>query len=93
LSEKNLKKELGFIKSEKVNLRNDNTRNIIVKVDNDSNNVSIMFLCSGTSNTCLPYQWPETFNDPYECMVKGYEESFKKQKKLAELKLINAILY
>ena len=29
-----------------------------------------------------PYQWPETFNTQYDCMMFGYEESMKKAKEI-----------
>ena len=45
--------------------------------------ILILFLCSATNNTCLPpYQWPVIFNDPYECMLKGYEEAFIKTQEI-----------
>jgi|TARA_R110002020_G_C15731618_1_gene724146 hypothetical protein len=53
----------------------------------------IMFLCSGTSNTCLPYQWPETFNDPYECMLKGYEEAFNKTEEIGRTDVNQDAIY
>ena len=39
----------------------------------------ILYMCSAIQKTCLdPYVWPERFNDSYECMIQGYEESGKK---------------
>ena len=39
----------------------------------------ILYMCSAIQKTCLdPYVWPERFNDSYECMIQGNEESGKK---------------
>jgi len=38
-----------------------------------------LIICSQVAGTCLePYQWPESFDTQYDCMVFGYEESLKK---------------
>ena len=29
-----------------------------------------------------PYQWPETFNTQYDCLMFGYEESIVKMKEI-----------
>ena len=29
-----------------------------------------------------PYEWPETFNTQYDCMIFGYEESLNKMKQI-----------
>jgi hypothetical protein len=29
-----------------------------------------------------PYQWPESFNTQYDCLMFGYEESIVKMKEL-----------
>jgi|TARA_R110002020_G_scaffold46211_2_gene131585 hypothetical protein len=40
-----------------------------------------LIICSQIAGTCVePYQWPETFNSQYDCMIVGYEESLKKMK-------------
>ena len=40
-----------------------------------------LIICSQIAGTCLePYVWPETFDNQYECMVFGYEESLQKIK-------------
>ena len=42
-----------------------------------------LILCSYTEATCMaPYQWPETFNSTYACMMFGYEQSQNKMKEL-----------
>ena len=41
--------------------------------------ILILYMCSYTATSCLPgYQWPEKFNDMYDCMQTGYSESMKK---------------
>jgi hypothetical protein len=38
-----------------------------------------LIICSQVAGSCLePYQWPTTFDNQYDCMVFGYEESLKK---------------
>ena len=38
-----------------------------------------LIICSQVAGTCLePYQWPDTFDTQYDCMVFGYEESLQK---------------
>ena len=45
--------------------------------------ILVLFLCSKVHNTCLPpHQFRETFEDPYKCMVTGYEESARKMKEI-----------
>ena len=45
--------------------------------------ILVLFLCSKVHNTCLPpHQFRETFEDPYKCMVIGYEESARKMKEI-----------
>ena len=39
----------------------------------------ILYMCSYTAGSCLPgHQWPDKFNDMYDCMQTGYSESMKK---------------
>ena len=45
--------------------------------------ILILYLCSYTAGSCLPgYQVSETFNDLYDCMSTGYEESMKKMEEV-----------
>jgi hypothetical protein len=45
--------------------------------------ILILFLCSYASGNCLPpYEWPEKYDDTYDCMVEGYKKS---SEKLAEI--------
>ena len=42
-----------------------------------------LIICSQVASTCLePYQWPDTFDSQYDCMVFGYEESLNKMKEV-----------
>ena len=42
-----------------------------------------LIICSQIHTTCMPhYQWPETFNSSYDCMMFGYEESMVKMKEI-----------
>ena len=36
----------------------------------------VLYICSGVANTCLPpFKFAEQFKTPYDCMIKGYDES------------------
>ena len=38
-----------------------------------------LIICSQVHTTCMaPYVWPETFDNTYDCMINGYEESLSK---------------
>jgi|TARA_R100001079_G_scaffold110719_2_gene87176 hypothetical protein len=40
-------------------------------------------MCSYTAGSCLPgHQWPDKFNDIYDCMQTGYKQSLKKIKEV-----------
>ena len=40
--------------------------------------ILILYMCSYVGGSCLPgYQWTNKFNDLYDCMNTGYEESIK----------------
>ena len=42
-----------------------------------------LLICSQVAGTCMePYEWPETFNTQYDCMVFGYEESLNKMQEI-----------
>ena len=42
-----------------------------------------LVICSQVQQTCLPpYQWPETFDSQYDCLMFGYEESKVKMEKI-----------
>lgn len=39
----------------------------------------ILIVCSFESNTCIPpFNYPTQFNDAYDCMITGYQESINK---------------
>ena len=42
-----------------------------------------LIICSQIHTTCMaPYQWPETFDSSYDCMMFGYEESMNKMQEI-----------
>ena len=42
-----------------------------------------MILCSGVAGKCLePHQLSNTYDNFYDCMISGYEESISKMKAL-----------
>ena len=42
-----------------------------------------LIICSQVAGTCMPpYQWHETFNTQYDCMIFGYEESLNKMQEI-----------
>jgi len=42
-----------------------------------------LIICSQIAGTCMePYEWPESFNTQYDCMIFGYEESLNKMKQI-----------
>ena len=45
--------------------------------------ILVLFLCSTVHKTCLPpHQFHARFDDPYKCMVVGYEEAARKMKEI-----------
>ena len=41
--------------------------------------ILVLYMCSYVGGSCLPgHQWPDKFNDMYDCMQTGYSESMKK---------------
>jgi len=49
-----------------------------------------ILLCSQITGTCLPpYQWPEKFDDGYDCMVQGYVAALDKiEERLYEINTV-----
>ena len=42
-----------------------------------------LIICSQVHTTCMPpYPWPETFDNSYDCMMFGYQESQKKMQEI-----------
>ena len=47
--------------------------------------VLTLLMCSYTAGDCMPpYQWYETFDDPYSCSVFGYEEAARKLREIGK---------
>ena len=47
-----------------------------------------LVICSQVQQTCLPpYQWPETFNSQYDCLMFGYEESMSKMEEIGRAEI------
>ena len=47
-----------------------------------------LIICSQVAGTCLePYEWPETFNTQYDCMVFGYQESLNKMQEIGKTEI------
>jgi hypothetical protein len=45
--------------------------------------ILILYMCSYVGGACLPgHQWPDKFDDIYDCMQMGYSESIKKMKEV-----------
>ena len=45
--------------------------------------ILILIMCSGMSGQCMPpYEWPDTFNSQYDCLMFGYKESIVKMEQL-----------
>ena len=44
-----------------------------------------LLICSQVHVTCMaPYEWPEKFNNNYDCMMFGYAESIVKMKEIGK---------
>jgi|TARA_R100001460_G_scaffold19427_1_gene40519 hypothetical protein len=42
-----------------------------------------LIICSQVAGECMPpFEWPETFNTQYDCLMFGYEESINKMKEI-----------
>ena len=40
-----------------------------------------LLICSSVAGECMPpFEWPELFENQYECLTFGYKESLKKIK-------------
>ena len=54
-----------------------------------------LIICSQIAGTCMtPYQWPETFNTQYDCLMFGYEESIRKMEEIGreEVNKFNVVI-
>ena len=53
-----------------------------------------LIICSQVAGTCMePYEWPQTFNTQYDCMVFGYEESLNKMQEIGRLEVNKYNIY
>ena len=44
-----------------------------------------LIICSSVAGECMPpFDWQETFNSQYDCLLFGYEESINKMKELGK---------
>ena len=42
-----------------------------------------LVICSQVAGTCLePFQWPKGFDNQYDCLMFGYEESIRKMEQI-----------
>ena len=56
--------------------------------------ILVLFLCSTVHKTCLPpHQFHARFEDPYKCMVVGYEESARKMKEIGQAEVNKHKIY
>ena len=45
--------------------------------------ILVLYMCSYVGGSCLPgHQWPDKFNDMYDCMNAGYTKSIKKMEEV-----------
>tara|TARA_R100001594_G_C3969190_1_gene247407 strand:- start:575 stop:793 length:219 start_codon:yes stop_codon:yes gene_type:complete len=45
--------------------------------------ILILFVCSYVSGSCLPgYNWPDKFDDMYDCLNAGYTEALRKSNEI-----------
>ena len=53
-----------------------------------------LIICSQLAGSCLePYPWPEQFDNQYDCMVFGYEESLNKMQQLGRTEVNKYNMY
>ena len=44
-----------------------------------------LIICSSVAGQCMPpYEWPETFNTQYDCLMFGYQQSIVKMQDIGE---------
>jgi len=44
-----------------------------------------LIICSSVAGECmLPFDWQDTFDSQYDCLLFGYEESINKMKELGK---------
>ena len=53
-----------------------------------------LIICSQVAGTCLePYPWPEQFDNQYDCIIFGYEESLNKMQQLGRTEVNKYNMY
>ena len=53
-----------------------------------------ILLCSQVTGTCMPpYQWPEKFDDGYDCMVAGYVQALAKIEEIGPEKINKNLIH
>ena len=53
-----------------------------------------LIICSQLAGSCLePYPWPEQFDNQYDCMIFGYEESLNKMQQLGRTEVNKYNMY
>ena len=53
-----------------------------------------LIICSQVKQTCLqPYQWPDTFDSQYDCLMFGYEESMAKVEEIGRTEINKYNMY
>jgi len=47
-----------------------------------------LIICSQTQSVCMPpYQWPDTFDSQYDCLMFGYKESMNKMQEIGRTEI------
>jgi hypothetical protein len=47
-----------------------------------------LIICSQTQSVCMPpYQWPDTFDSQYDCLMFGYKESMNKMQEIGKTEI------
>ena len=47
-----------------------------------------LIICSQTQSVCMPpYQWPDTFESQYDCLMFGYKESMNKMQEIGKTEI------
>ena len=53
-----------------------------------------LIICSQVASTCMPpFQWPDTFNTQYDCLMFGYEESIRKMEEIGRTEVNKYNMY
>ena len=56
--------------------------------------ILILYMCSFNTGACLPpYEFPVQYNNMYDCLNAGYEESLRKLKEIGKEEVIKNGIY